>query len=64
MADNTEDFDSTEGAEGGLPERDDAFEEMLSRAEADYDADDEADDDDESGEEDEDATPALSLIHI
>ena len=64
MADNTEDFDSTEGAEGELPERDDAFEEMLSRAEADYDADDEADDDDESGEEDEDAAPARPRIGV
>ncbi|MDJ1649958.1 DNA gyrase subunit A [Gordonibacter faecis] len=37
---------------------------MLSRAEADYDADDEADDDDESGEEDEDATPARPRIGV
>ena len=38
MADNTEDFEPTDGARGEDAGRDGAFDEMLSRAEADYDA--------------------------
>ena len=38
MADNTEDFEPTDGARGEDAGRGGAFDEMLSRAEADYDA--------------------------
>ncbi len=55
MADNTEEFEPNDGA-GDIPERGDAFEEMLSRAEEDLDADEE--ENDESADEETPSRPS------